>query len=94
MSCDGKEVFVAMPARALFPTLDEAPRLPEWMLRRGVVAEVSRAVALLSRAPAHACAQDPSEVGRRPRWLERKTAILIKLVSRCNEIRGPLVVVS
>ena len=55
LSCDGKEVFVAMPARALFPTLDEAPRLPEWMLRRGVVAEVSRAVALLSRAPAHAC---------------------------------------
>jgi hypothetical protein len=29
-----------MPVR-LLPTLDEAPRLPEWTLRRGVVAEVS-----------------------------------------------------
>jgi len=29
-----------MPVR-LLPTLDEASRLPEWTLRRGVVAEVS-----------------------------------------------------
>ena len=35
------------------------------------------------RAPMHACAQEPAEVGRWPRWLERKTPILICLALRC-----------
>lgn len=38
-----------MPARALLPTLDEAPRPPEWVLHRGpVVVRILQDVCLFS----------------------------------------------